>query len=203
MQNISKGPTMEMNFPCKVDDEFAQLAKFHFQVNNSIPVYCYPVCCSSSSSYKRELYTLHFFHLCPLPHHHHHHQDHLLGEPSGGSWGSSTGGFGSEGNYTIFIIRYPRWLISSAVIIIDSIESFGESPTQNDNYCRNYVNGPVVDLFPGATALAQHCSTHLSWSGPRCFFLEIFLLCFQRHVLGIKDQTHKPRNTFVWHSCRL
>ena len=61
MQNISKGPTMEMNFPCKVDDEFAQLAKFHFQVNNSIPVYCYPVCCWSSSSYKRELYTLHFW----------------------------------------------------------------------------------------------------------------------------------------------
>ena len=151
------------------------------------------------------------FHLCPPHHHHyplppphrdhhHHHHDHLLGEPSGGSWGSSTGGFGSEGNYTILIIGFPRWLILSAVIIIDG---FGDSPTKNDNYCWNYLNGPVVDLFPGATALAQHCSTHLSWSGPRCFFLEIFLLCLQRHVLGIKDQTHKPRNTFVWHSCRL
>ena len=173
MQNISKGPTMEMNFPYKVDDEFAQSAKFHFQVNNSIPVYRYPVCCWSSSSYKRELYTLHFFHLCPPHHHnplpppphqyHHYHQDHLLGEPSGGSWGSSTGGFGSEGNYTILIIGHPRWLTLSAVIIIDSIQSFDDSPTQNDNKCQNYLNGPVVDLFPGAAALAQHCPTHLSW----------------------------------------
>ena len=114
----------------------------------------------------------------------------LVGDPSGGNIGSSTGGFGSDGNC---IRTWSWWLLWW-------------------RWCHHWwswqlnLNGPIVDLLPGTAAFAEYCAADLNiiiimgWALDLKVMMQSRYHCFVDHAM-IKPswRTFKSQNPSANH----